>query len=186
MDLKDNSEGGLHVSKQFDIKELEQIQKIKHRLDNDEKVEIIARQSKHRPGGSMTTPDTIFVTDKRLVIRDPSLFGARENFISVSYDKITTIELEKGVFSSKIIIRAPGFAEDMDSIPKKLAEQIVEYVKNSMEKIKIESQKKQSLEVKESIADELLKLANLREKGVLSQEEFLKMKQDLVNKKPEP
>ena len=90
----------------------------------------------------MTTPDTIFVTDKRLVIRNPSLFGARENFISVSYDKITTIELEKGVFSSKIIIRAPGFAEDMDSIPKKLAEQIVEYVKNSMEKIKIESQKK--------------------------------------------
>lgn len=125
MDLKDNSEGGLHVSKQFDIKELEQIQKIKHRLDNDEKVEIIARQSKHRPGGSMTTPDTIFVTNKRLVIRDPSLFGARENFVSVTYDKITTIELEKGVFSSKIIIRAPGFAEDMESIPKKLAEQIV-------------------------------------------------------------
>ena len=55
-----------------------------------------------------------------------------------------------------------------------------------MEKIKIESQKKQSLEVKESIADELLKLANLREKGVLSEEEFQKMKQDLVNKKPEP
>lgn len=185
MDQKNNSEGELHVSKKFNNKEWEQIQKIKHRLDNDEKVEIIAKQSKHRPGGSMSTPDTIFVTNKRIVIRDPSLFGARENVVSVSYDKITSIELEKGVFSSKILIRSPGFAEDMESIPKKLAEQIVEYVKNSMEKIKIEAQKIQSLEIKESISDELLKLANLKEKGVLSEEEFLKMKQDLINKRPE-
>ena len=67
---------------------------------------------------------------------------------------------------------------------KKAAEQIVQYVKNSMDKTKIESQK-ESLEGKESIADELLKLANLKEKGVLSDEEFLKMKKDLLNKWPE-
>lgn len=69
----------------------------------------------------------------------------------------------------------------MEAISKKAAEQIVQYVKNSMYKTKIESQK-ESLEVKESIADELLKLANLKEKGVLSDEEFLKMKKDLLNK----
>ena len=69
----------------------------------------------------------------------------------------------------------------MEAISKKAAEQIVQYVKNSMDKTKIESQK-ESLEVKESIADELLKLANLKEKGVLSDEEFLKMKKDLLNK----
>lgn len=69
----------------------------------------------------------------------------------------------------------------MEAISKKAAEQIVQYVKNSMDKIKIESQK-ESLELKESIAGELLKLANLKEKGVLSDEEFLKMKKDLLNK----
>ena len=63
-----------------------------------------------------------------------------------------------------------------------MAEEIVEYVKKSMEKLKIEAQKKQSLEIKESIAGELLKLANLKEKGVLSNEEFLKMKQDLIKR----
>jgi hypothetical protein len=144
LNQKDNSEGELHVSKEFTNKELDQIQKIKHRLDNDEKVEIIARQSKHRPGGSLTGRDTIFITDKRIIIRDPSLLGARENFVSVTYDKITSIELDKGVFSSKIVIRAPGFDEDMESIPKKFAEQIVEYVKNSMESIKKEAQKKKN------------------------------------------
>ena len=174
-------EGELYDSREFSDKELEQVNKIRHRLDNGEQVQFIARQSKHRPGGSFTTPDTIFVTNKRIVIRDPSLLGVRENVVSVSYDKITSIELERGVFSSKIIIRAPGFADEMEAISKKAAEQIVQYVKNSMDKTKIESQK-ESLEVKESIADELLKLANLKEKGVLSDEEFLKMKKDLLNK----
>jgi Short C-terminal domain len=50
------------------------------------------------------------------------------------------------------------------------------------EELKVEAQKKQTFEIKESIADELLKLANLKEKGILSEEEFLKMKQDLINK----
>jgi S-adenosylmethionine synthetase len=177
----DNDFEELYDSREFSDNELEQVNKIRHRLDRGEQVQFIAGQSKHRPGGSFTTPDTIFVTNKRIVIRDPSLLGVRENIVSVPYDKITSIELERGVFSSKIIIRAPGFADEIDAISKKAAEQIVQYVKNSMDKTKIESQK-ESLEVKESIADELLKLANLKEKGVLSDEEFLKMKKDLLNK----
>lgn len=181
MNHDNDFEGELYDSREFSDKELEQVNKIRHRLDMGEQVQFIARQSKHRPGGSFTTPDTIFVTNKRIVIRDPSLLGVRENIVSVSYDKITSIELERGVFSSKIIIRAPGFADEMEAISKKAAEQIVQYVKNSMDKTKIESQK-ELLEVKESIADELLKLANLKEKGVLSDEEFLKMKKDLLNK----
>lgn len=181
MNHDNDFEAELYDSREFSDKELEQVNKITHRLDKGEQVQFIARQSKHRPGGSFTTPDTIFVTNKRIVIRDPSLLGVRENIVSVSYDKITSIELERGVFSSKIIIRAPGFADEMEAISKKAAEQIVQYVKNSMDKIKIESQK-ESLELKESIADELLKLADLKEKGVLSDEEFLKMKKDLLNK----
>lgn len=181
MNHDNDFKGELYDSREFSDKELEQVNKIRHRLDKGEQVQFIARQSKHRPGGSFTTPDTIFVTNKRIVIRDPSLLGARENIVSVSYDKITSIELERGVFSSKVIIRAPGFADEMEAISKKAAEQIVQYVKNSMDKTKIESQK-ESLEGKESIADELLKLANLKEKGVLSDEEFLKMKKDLLNK----
>ena len=178
-------EAELCASKEFSDKEFEQIRKIKHRLDDDdEQVQFITRQSKYRPGGSFTTPDTIFVTNKRIVIRDPSLLGVRENIVSVSYDEITSIELEKGVFSSKIIIRAPGSADEMESKSKNIAEQIIQYVKNSMDKIKIEPQK-QSVEVKESIIHELLKLANLKEKGVVSEEEFLKIKQDLLDKKDE-
>jgi hypothetical protein len=171
-------------SKEFSNKEFEQVRKIKHRLDEGEQVQFFARQSKHKPGGSFTSPDTIYVTNKRIIIRDPSLLGVRENIVSVSYDKITSIELERGVFSSKIIIKAPGLTDEMEAISKNEAEQIMLYVKNSMDKIKIESQK-QIGELKESLADELLKLANLRDKGILNDEEFLKMKKDLLNKRPD-
>jgi len=34
-----------------------------------------------------------------------------------------------------------------------------------------------------SIADELMKLANLKEKGIISEEEFQQTKQDLIKKK---
>ena len=63
-------------------------------------------------------PDTIFVTNKRLLIRDPSFFGAREDFESITYDKITSIELEKGMFSSAVKIMASGYRGDIDAISK--------------------------------------------------------------------
>ena len=51
-----------------------------------------------------------------------------------------------------------------------------------MEIIKTEPQKKRLHEIKELIEDELMKLPDLEEKGVLSNEEFVKMKQDLEKK----
>ena len=90
--------------------ETEEIRKIKHRLDSDEKVEIVAKQSRIHRGGSATSPNIIFITNKRIIIKNPSLLGARENYESITYDKITSIELENGIFSSEIDIYASGYA----------------------------------------------------------------------------
>jgi hypothetical protein len=49
-------EGELYDSREFSDNELEQVNKIRHRLDRGEQVHFIAGQSKHRPGGSFTTP----------------------------------------------------------------------------------------------------------------------------------
>ena len=62
-------------------------------------------------------PNTIFVTNKRIIIRDPSLLGVRESIVSVSYDNNLN-RIGKRSFSSKII-RAPGFADEMEVISKK-------------------------------------------------------------------
>ena len=46
------------------------------------------------------------------------MMGIRENFALINYDKISSLDIEKGVFSSTLKIRADGFAGDIDAIDK--------------------------------------------------------------------
>jgi hypothetical protein len=95
-----------------DNDELEEIRKVANRLDQDEKVWLVAKQSRMKPGGSaLATPNIVFATDKRVIIRNPTMLGMRENIEDIPYDKMTSVKLEKGIFSSTILIRAPGLSE---------------------------------------------------------------------------
>src|SRR5688500_19704182 len=62
-------------------------------------------------GSALATPNIVFATDKRVIIRNPTMLGMRENIEDIPYDKMTSVKLEKGVFSSTILIRAPGLSE---------------------------------------------------------------------------
>ena len=138
---------------------------------------------------------------------------------------ITSIKLDKGIFSSSIAFRATGLvnsshlglidkmADDkehegengrIDSIPKDKVEELLEVIRNGMnipkEEVYNQQQQKQHRRQKQdqseciqnpssssasqsiSIADELAKLAKLKEQGVISESEFQQMKQDLIRK----
>lgn len=95
-----------------DKEDLEEIKKIASRLEQDEEVLLVAKHSRMKPGGSViATPNVIFATDRRVIIRNPTMLGMRENIDDISYDKITSVKLEKGVFSATILIRARGLSE---------------------------------------------------------------------------
>ncbi len=163
----------------------EEITKIASRLDQDEFVEIVAKQSKFKPGGSAVTPNTIFITNKRVIIRNPTMLGARQKVDAIAFNQITSIRLVKGVFSSTIALRAYGYQEDIQAIPKDLAEKIVEYIKNAMKQQPATPSVPSSVPKQQSslsLADELSKLAKLKEQGVISDAEFLEMKQDVMKK----
>ena len=49
---------------------LEEISKITEMLNPDEKVLLVARQSRIKPGGSHFTPNIIYATDRRTIVRD--------------------------------------------------------------------------------------------------------------------
>lgn len=91
-----------------DKDDLEEIEKIRNMLNPNEEVFAVARQSRLRPGGSKLTPNVIFATDRRIIIRDPSMLGLREDIVDIPYDMISSIRIDKGVFSSNIIFKAPG------------------------------------------------------------------------------
>ena len=184
-----------------DEKALNEIEKIADRLDEGEKVLEVATQSKLKPGGALSSPNTVFATDKRLIIRNPTMLGARQNVEDFEYDNLTNIKLEKGLFSSTLVITAPGMgtaarnstmsgllpwgrSEDgsIDGIPKDKAEKILKIVRNAIVEAKKESQKPMQIVQQTSTADELTKLAKLKEQGILSDDEFDKMKKDLISK----
>jgi hypothetical protein len=203
-----------------DKEDLEEIRKIANMLNPSEEVLVVARQSRLKPGGSKMTPNIVFGTDRRIIIKDPHMLGMREEIIDIPYDMITSVKLDKGIFSSSIIFKAPGLIssgrlrnmekltgheedennngsiEDgvITAIPKEKAEDLIEVIRKGMDKMPEQVSSSLSYQQRQqnyrasptsssiSIADELTKLAKLKEQGVISESEFLKMKQDLINR----
>ena len=192
---KNNKDERHHDTEITDKKALKEIEKIADRLDDDEAVLEVAKQGRMNPGGAITTPNTIFATDRRLIIRNPTMLGARQNVEYFDYDKITNIKLEKGIFSSTIVLSYPGMDKlaglltwgreddgEIKGIPKDKADNILQIVRNAIVEAKKESQKPVQVVQQTSTADELAKLAKLKEDGILSDKEFDKMKKDLISK----
>jgi Short C-terminal domain len=145
------------------------------------------------------------------------MLGLREDIVYIPYDMISSVRIDKGVFSSNVIFKAPGLinssrrgkldrmmegygntsglAEEdgmIAAIPKNKAEELVEIIRNGINRnreVYCRPQVEQSPTPQTqqpssmSIAEELMKLANLKEKGIITEEEFLQMKQDLIKKK---
>jgi hypothetical protein len=190
-----------------DRDELEEIRKIANRLGQDEKVRFVARQSRMKPGGSaLATPNIVFATDRRLIIRNPTMLGMRENIEDIPYDKMTSVKLEKGIFSSTILIRAPGLSEmsrvskhsgliawgrgedgQIDALPRDKGERLFTIIREGIDGAKKVAAGGQSSGTtvnwqQISVADELTKLATLKQQGFISETEFAQMKQDLLKK----
>src|SRR6478609_10088859 len=91
-----------------DKEELSEITKIAEMLNPDEQVLLVAKQSRIKPGGSYMTPNIVYATDRRIIIRDPYMLGLKENIVDIPYDIITSVKLEKNILSSTIKFKAPG------------------------------------------------------------------------------
>ena len=78
--------------------DLDEINKINEMLNPDEKILLVARQSKIKPGGSYFTPNTIYATDRRIIIRDPYMLGIKANVVDIPYDIITSLKLKRACY----------------------------------------------------------------------------------------
>jgi len=121
--------------------------------------------------------------------------GMRENFSSVNFDKISSLNVKKGFFSSTLKIRAEGFAGDLDAIDKEKAEKILLYIQEKMNHTTTSAIQSRtdatttttatttaSNPQSSSAADEITKLAKLKEQGIQSEPEFNQMKQEILRK----
>ena len=178
--------------------ELNEIEKIKNMLNPNEKVLLVARQSRFLPGGSALTPNIVIATDRRIIIRDPYDLGFRSEIVDIPYDVITSVKLMKGVLTSTILFKAPALVnksklglldediageDDQDgaiqALPKGDAEDLLEIIRRG-----IQGYNKTNEPVVQvasmSIADEINKLSKLKDQGIITATEFEEMKNRLI------
>ena len=172
--------------------EKNEAEKIRKFLDSDEQVLLVATQGRIAPGGALTTPNTIFATDRKIVIRNPMMLGLREAVAVIPYDGIISINVEKGLFSSEVKIAAPGLPSQLKglatrqgvigipAIPKDKADKFVNIVKEGMKRTKAAAVAPPPPRAAPTPLEELKKLKELLDIGAISQEEFEEKKKKLL------
>ncbi len=166
---------------------------IRDQLMEGEQILFIARQSRIAPGGSLTTPNSVYITNRRVLFRNPSLFGLKKKFLDVDYRDISNIRLNQGLFSTEIFLKS-RFLSDQIKLPavdKNDAKQIGAYIQKGMRnelpgQIITERKTEAVVEpIKTGANDpmeQLIKLGELRKAGILTEEEFQKKKEEILNK----
>jgi hypothetical protein len=151
--------------KQIDAKK--EINELPNILQQDEVIENAVRCF-YNSGKALAV-----ATNKRLVLVDKGLFSLKiEDF---SYDKISSVEYEGGLINRKVKIAASGKKVEFDFVEKAMATMFSDFVRRKI------NEPKQSHVAPVSIADELKKLKELLDLGVITQDEFDAQKKKVLN-----
>jgi ArsR family metal-binding transcriptional regulator len=120
-----------------------------------------------------------FITSKRIICICKGL-GIGTKTTDFPYAKISSIEFKSSFLKSKITIHVTGNTSEYSVHDKDLANQIVKFVREKLVE-KIDLPKVESKD-NEDVFAQIEKLSLLREKGILTEEEFNKKKVELLNR----
>ncbi len=88
------------------------------------------KQRRILPGGSLITPTTVFITNKRIIIMNRASAGLRKDFEIIPYNKITSVRLEHGIISSSVFVRVEGYDKDVGLLSHGKEEGEIDGLKN--------------------------------------------------------
>lgn len=151
----------------------------------EEEIVLVASQSKVAPGGTLYAPNKVYITNNRVLFKDPKWFGLKANIIDIGYEDISTVVLKRGVFTTEIYLK-PRFSPQKIQLPavdKRVALQVSMLIQKGMrgELVSRRAQHKEgSAEHKINALDRLEKLADMCQKGLLTEQEFQIMKEELM------
>ena len=83
-------------------------------LRKGEKVMAVTLQPRMLPGSCYVTPNIIYATNRRIIIKDPHIPDFKGGKISIPYNMMTSIKLEEGPYSTLgIKFQSPTFINTM-------------------------------------------------------------------------
>lgn len=172
-EIQDQIKNKSGISKFLGKREIKELPSI---LWEDESVENII-QGTYNNGTGM-----LIATNKRLIFVDKGMIKLRvEDF---PYDKISSIQYQTGILLGKMSVFTSGNRAEITNLSKNETKPFAEYVRarvtSKSEHAGMQRNEKQESK-KSNTIEQLEKLAVLKEKGILSNEEFLREKEKLLS-----
>lgn len=163
---------------------------IKTMLMPGEEVIMVASQARGKPGGSVSTPDKIHLTNMRVLHKNPKLFGLKAEIIDVAFRDISNIELKRGVFSTqiKLLTRFNSKPVALLAVDKQTAQQLNTLIQKGIrgelprQIISEDMNAPSSAKEPSDPLNELERLGELKQKGLITDAEFQKLKSDLLKR----
>ena len=156
-------------------------------LTEGEQVLINADQSRMMPGGSIATPNSIYVTNKRIIFRNPRMWGLKIDLMDYAYTDLANVELHKGIFTTEIEL-TPRFNSEKVKLPavsKEAAEELFGAIRKGMHGDFGLDDGTGNLVVQQQRPDDpiskLERLSALKDKGMISDKEFGAVKTRLLS-----
>jgi hypothetical protein len=160
----------------------------------EEEILLTSWQSRGVPGGSISAPNAIYVTNLRIIFKDPRLFGLRARIVDVQYRDISNIWLRRGVFSTEIFLKSRHHSDEIKipGIDKVMAHQVFSMIQKGIRRElprQITAEEKSSPRSGIGMSrndlselEEIKKLSELKQSGAITDEEFQKMKSHFMKK----
>lgn len=121
------------------------------------------------------SPDSIFVTNHRVIVRRPEALGLRRFVTDYKYTDMANTEIKKGVIHSDILIKMRFLSEDcmLKGIPNKNAAQMFRTIQEMIVRSR-------GGPLPESEGEDPLKILKVRyARGEITKEEYVSMKKEL-------
>jgi len=120
----------------------------------------------------------LMATNKRVVFYSKNIMGIerKEDF---PLSRISSVSYRKGIMYGAVYLTAASSDILMDSIDKSKAEKIVNVINDLLSKT--QSQGNTTVNNNESVATQIEKLFDLKQKGILTDDEFSQQKSKLLN-----
>lgn len=123
----------------------------------------------------------LVATNKRLIFIDKGLFSLKvEDF---PYDKITSIQYSTGLLMGAIEIYASGNKAEIKGVSKDQVKPFAEYVRARITAPRSHASYEAATKAAtDDVITQIEKLAKLKEQGIITEDEFVTKKQNLLSK----
>jgi len=107
---------------------------IKKMLLADEQVMAVVKQSRLK---AAITPDSIVITNQRIIRYSPSTLGLRKEIEDYRYEDIANLKIDKGILFATITVKRRFMSEDLilDNIPKGQVDYVSRLVQENLRRM---------------------------------------------------